>query len=167
MFHLIFPFTQSTSNWCQLLAASAFYTLRSLRRTGACPMRLGRFVFAYDRVGAFGSAFVAASFGSGSRSAHAPRCWIVGSNCRHADWPRRGRLADCFGFSQRSRECEKERVWERSGREERGRVRATKYAAGLATGRRVFIHLFLLLFDSISVFSFFLLVFLIGAHSLW
>lgn len=55
MFHLIFPFTQSTSNWCQLLAASAFYTLRSLRRTGACPMRLERFVFAYDRVGAFGS----------------------------------------------------------------------------------------------------------------
>lgn len=110
MFHLIFPFTQSTSNWCQLLAASAFYTLRSLRRTGACPMRLERFVFAYDRVDAFGShsAFGSASFGSGLRSAHAPRCWIVGSNCRHADWPRRGRLADCFGFSQRSRECEKE-----------------------------------------------------------
>lgn len=28
MFHLIFPFTQSTSNWCQLPAGSAFYTLR-------------------------------------------------------------------------------------------------------------------------------------------
>lgn len=50
MFHLIFPFTQSTSNWCQLPAGAAFYTLRCClpdatrtfrARSASCARRFG------------------------------------------------------------------------------------------------------------------------------
>lgn len=137
--------------------AAAHWRLPDATRTFRVRIRSGRRV----RL-----AFVAASFGSGSRSAHAPRCWIVGSNCRHADWPRRGRLADCFGFSQRSRECEKECGRGAGERREAGCARPSTLLAWQQADAYLFIYFCYYL----SLFRFFLFsscfIFLIGAHSL-
>lgn len=105
MFHLIFPFTQSTSNWCQLPAGSAFYTLR------CCCLP--------DATRTFRARSVSCALRSACRRLSSCRS-IVGSNFGHADWPPTRRLADCFGFSQQQQQ-ESEREGGKGGR-----VRATK-----------------------------------------
>lgn len=127
--------------------AAAHWRLPDATRTFRVRIRSGRRVRLGIRLGIVRFGFV-----FGSRASLLDR-WVKLQTRWLAAKREARRLFWFFTAQQRVRE----RVWERSGREERGRVRATKYAAGLATGRRVFIHLFLLLFVSISVFSFFFL----------
>lgn len=103
MFHLIFPFTQSTSNWCQLFAAVGLLYAPRRRCRWWLPDATRTWL-----TGAARSAGVRLRLRLGS--ARLGTCFALflweararlRSNVGHADWPLAGRLGNCFGFSLR------------------------------------------------------------------
>lgn len=119
MFHLIFPFTQSTSNWCQLLAAvGLLYAALPAGRlpdatrtwlTGAARSAAIRLGLSSARLGSHRLAYICCYLFMSSARAR------LRSNFGPADWLMGRRLGNCFGFSLSfwvsavCGECEQER----------------------------------------------------------